>query len=56
MADEVTSHNSEVLTLCVRFVDAEKNIREELLSFTKVLTITGAVLAADFKRTLENKE
>lgn len=31
MADEVTSHNVELMPLCVRFVDKDLNIREELL-------------------------
>ena len=28
MVDEVTSHNQELMPLCVRFVDVHKNIRE----------------------------
>ena len=33
MVDEVTSHNTEVMPLCIRFVDSDKHIREELYSF-----------------------
>ena len=47
LADEVTSHNQEILSLCIRFLDAESSIREEFLSFSKVPRITGAVLAAE---------
>ena len=31
MADESTSHNHEQLSLCLRFVDEGKNIREEFI-------------------------
>jgi len=35
MADEVTSHNHEVMPLCIRFVDASTGkIREEFLVFS----------------------
>ena len=37
MADEATSHNDEQLSLCLRFVDETKNIREE---FTGLCTWT----------------
>ena len=33
LAHEVTSHNVEHLAICARFVDKNKNIREEFLSF-----------------------
>ena len=45
MADEVTSHNTEQLPLCVRFVDSESNIREEFLQFAQVARITGIHLS-----------
>lgn len=32
MADEVTSYSVELIPLCVRFVDKDLNIREELWS------------------------
>ena len=32
LADEVTSHNAEHLAICVRFVDKQKEVREEFLS------------------------
>lgn len=40
-ADEVTSHNTEQLAICVRFVDVGGNIREEFLTFVKLARITG---------------
>ena len=54
-ADEVTSHKQEILSLCIRFVDAESSIREEFLSFSKVPRITGAVLAAEIQNVLQSK-
>ena len=55
MADEVTSHNTEVLSICVRFVDQYSRIREEFLSFSKVPRITGEVLAQEIKDVLQSK-
>ena len=45
MADEVTSHNVEQLAICARFVDAEKNIREEFLTFIPLERTTGKCVA-----------
>ena len=33
MADEVTSQNEQILSICVRFVDKNKNSRDEFLEF-----------------------
>ena len=33
LADEVTSHNVEHLAICARFVDGNKDVREEFLRF-----------------------
>lgn len=46
MADEVTSHNSEQLAFCVRFVDSSSNIREDFLSSLKLERITGESIAS----------
>ena len=46
MVDEVTSHNREVMPLCVRFVDKEKNIREEFIQFSSLTRVTGEAIAA----------
>ena len=44
ICDEVTSSNDEVLSLCVRFVDSKRQIREEFIEFIDVDRITGEVL------------
>lgn len=54
MADEVTSHNTEQLAFCVRFVDTESNIREEFLTFMEVKRITGEYLADAIVQLLED--
>jgi hypothetical protein len=54
MADEVTSHNSEQLALCIRFVDASCDIREEFISFSNVKRITGEHLASEILEILQN--
>ena len=33
MVDEVTSNNTEVMPLCIRFIDSDKCIREEFIVF-----------------------
>ena len=42
MADEVTSMNDESLTICFRYVDSQKDIREVYLQFLKLDRITGS--------------
>ena len=44
LCDEVTSSNDEIMSLCIRFVDAIKQIREEFIDFIDVERITGEVL------------
>ena len=44
LCDEVTSSNDDIMSLCIRFVDAEKQIREEFIDFIHVERITGEVL------------
>ena len=41
LADEVTSHNTEHLAICARFVDNNRDIREEFLTFIELERITG---------------
>ena len=41
MADEVTSHNTEHLAICARFVDNDNNVREEFMTFLKLEKTTG---------------
>ena len=45
MADEVTSHNTEMMPVCIRFVDKDLNIREELLDIVLLPRITGVHIA-----------
>ena len=42
LADEATSHNEEKLSIVIRFVDANKDIREEFLEFKDLERTTGA--------------
>ena len=52
MVDEVTSNNTELMPLCVRFVDSELNIREELLQICTLPRITGHHIATAIKQVL----
>ena len=54
MADEVTSHNQEVMAICARFVDQDCQVREEFLGFCNVDRITGVVLANEIKKVLQD--
>ncbi|CAM4713081.1 unnamed protein product [Leuciscus chuanchicus] len=53
-ADEVTSHNVELMPLCVRFVDKDINIREELLEICSLPRITGSHIATAIKDVLSH--
>ena len=53
MADEVDCHNQEQMPLCVRFVDVDKNIREEFLEFCALKRITGEAISGTIKASLE---
>lgn len=47
LADEVTSHNVEHLSICIRFFDhKQNNIREEFLGFLPLERITGEAISA----------
>jgi hypothetical protein len=54
MADEVTSHNHEQLSLCVRFVDKDRNVREEFMDFISMESITGEKIALAILNALES--
>ena len=43
-ADKVTSHNREELIVCIGFVDQNKDIQEDFLSFLNIARITGELL------------
>ena len=51
MADEVTSHNTKLMPLCLRFFD-ENHIREQLLEICPLPRITGQHTAAAIKDAL----
>ena len=46
MADEVTSLNDELLSICFRYVDGQKDIREVFLQFLELKRITGSEIGA----------
>ena len=54
MADEVSSHCTEQLLLCVRFVDQEGRIREEFLAFILLKRVTGEAIFSAIIKTLED--
>ena len=43
MVDKVTSHNTEVMPLCIRFVDNDKHIREEFVQFSTLVRVTKVI-------------
>ena len=49
MVDEVTSHNTELMPVCIRFVDKDWTIREELLEVVSLKRITGLHIANKIK-------
>ena len=44
MADEASSFNEEIMSLCFRFVDKDQNIREEFLDFISAHRTDGKAL------------
>lgn len=54
MADEATSHNLQHLSICIRFVDSNKNVREEFLKFVHMDRVTGETISTTILRTLED--
>lgn len=53
MVDEVTSHNQELMPLCIRFVDSKYCIREEFMQFSSLSRITGESIASVILSDLE---
>ena len=45
MVDGITSFNKEVMPLCVRFVDSNRDIREEFLQYSILTRVTGKATA-----------
>lgn len=54
LADDVTSHNVEELSLCFRFVDASHNIREEFINFIQLERIPCEHIAEAILSAVEN--
>ena len=53
MADEVTSYNKEQLAFCTRFLDKNKDVREDFIAFIHLPRITGEVIAGTIVSTLQ---
>lgn len=53
LADEAMSHNEEKLAIVIRFVDANKDIREEFLEFKDLERTTEAAVSTVLLATLE---
>lgn len=56
MADEATLHNDEQLSLCLRFVDEGKNIREEFIKFVHMDNVSGHSIATAILHSLDKKQ
>ena len=54
LGDEATSHNKEKLSIVIRFVDANKDIREEFLEFKDFKRTTGAAVSETLLSTLRS--
>ena len=54
LADEVSSHNIEHLPICIRFVDARHEIREEFIAFAKLKRVRAADIADAIIKILED--
>jgi len=54
LGDEATSHNEEKLSIVIRFVDANKDIREEFLEFKDLERTTGAAVSETLLSTLRS--
>lgn len=52
MCDEATSHNTELMSLCVRFVDEKCQVREEFIDFMGTCRTTGEVLVSNIVKKL----
>jgi len=56
MADEASSFNKAIMSLCFRFVDTNLNIREEFLNFIDPHQTDGKTLVDDISRWYESKD
>ena len=55
LADAVTSGNDEILSICMRYVNKEKQIREVFLDFLSLERITGECIAQTILKFYEEK-
>ena len=55
LADEVTSSNDEILSVCIRYVNKEKQIREVFLDFFSLEGITGECIGQTILKFYEEK-
>ena len=53
MADEVSSHNTEQMPICIRFVDKNHDIREEFLQFVQLKSLTGKGIGQEIVKSME---
>ncbi|XP_011404168.1 PREDICTED: zinc finger MYM-type protein 1-like [Amphimedon queenslandica] len=53
MADEVTCHNVEYLLICLRYVDAHNNIREDFIAFIMMERVRAVDISCAIIATLE---
>lgn len=49
IADEVSSHNSEYLSLCLRYIDADCEIQEKFVAFIKLPRIRASDIQRLFR-------
>ena len=56
MADEVESHHTEQMPICLRFGDKECNIREEFLEFGKCEQTNCESVFKEIMRIIEKKQ
>ena len=45
MVDEISSFNKEIMPLCVRYVNSNKEVKEEFLKYSYLTRITGKAIA-----------
>ena len=55
LADEVTNSNNEILSICIRYVNKEKQIREVFLDFLSLERITGECIGQTILKFYEEK-
>ena len=54
LADEVSSHNTEHLPICLRFVDDKCEIREEFITFVKLERVRATDIVNAITNTLSD--